>query len=720
MLRRTDYSFDSAVVRYLRDDETGAVSLLLLPTEHSADAYDSHRTMLNVPELVRIGMDCPAWHIGSLVHLSVSGDAQGNGAGNTMKYGASTTSLQFTSQTRCGNTIETLLTSACGYQVIHKLTWLGQYFSVEITFQNLCSTDILLDFITSFSLDNLSPYLTADARNLLLHRFRGGWSMEGLHVVDSIEDLNLACPWTYSFPESERFGAIGSHPCKRYFPTCVVEDPDAGVFWGAALAVPGSWQMELSRDSDCYSLSGGLGDRETASWSHIVPAGASFTPPIAYLSVGTSLDDACCRLTSAHLSAPDDIPSSENDLPVVFNEWCTTWGNPSHDRMLTLADSLAGSPVKYLVIDAGWTDVIPFSFGQGGNGDWNYAKDRFPDGLLATSRALKEKGFITGIWFEFEVTTQGARVYEHDWDNLHLKRDGQVIVTGDQRSFWDFRNSAVISYLKRKVIDFLRSNEIGYLKVDYNGSIGVGCDGSGNIGDGLQEHLNAVLAFFDLIHQELPQLVIESCASGGHRLTIPFTQRASMVSFSDAHEGPEIPIIAARLHRLVPLCKLQIWAVLHPSLTKDALSYRLASGFLGRMCLSGEVDLLSKDQQQWVRQALALYGNAADIIRAGTTTIYGSGCRNLRHLTGWQCAFRLNAAGTQALAVVHTFGMDDSSPICVPIPDGIWETTSVFSNTLQFTLQDHCMTVSNIVSNCGAVVLLHKIEEDSDHARNIF
>lgn len=709
--QRKEYKFDTVLARYLVDEETGAVSLTLLPSDRQEDAYDRRRTWLEVPELVRIGMDARAWQVGSLVHLSVRGEAQGNGAGNTLKYGASTRQLRLTEQCRTGDTVTTRLRGENSLEVCHRLTWLGAAFRVETEVCNTGTEPVTLDLLTSFSLDNLSPYCTAEAKNLRLHRFRGGWSMEGLHTVEDVEQLNLATPWTYSFPESERFGVVGSHPAKRYFPTCAVEDPEAGVFWGAALSAAGSWQMELSRDSDCYSLSGGLGDVESTSWSKALAPGQRFTAPAAYVTVGRDLD-AVCRRLFAHLEqAAKRQPESERDLPVVFNEWCTTWGNPSHERMLALADALAGTPVRYLVIDAGWTNVIPNSFGQGGNGDWEYARDRFPGGLRATARALREKGFRTGVWFEFEVTTKGARVYEHDWDEMHLKRGGHVIVTGDNRSFWDLRRPDTAAYLKEKVLDFLRDNELSYLKVDYNGSIGVGCDGGDSLGDGLYAQLQAVLAFFDQLRRELPDLVIESCASGGHRLTIPFLERCAMASFSDAHEGTEIPVLAARLHRLAPPRQLQIWAVLNPWQTLREMGYRLASGFLGRLCLSGGIDGLQEDQQALMRQALELYRQAAPIIRQGETTVLGEGCRNLRHLSGWQCVLR--RSGTHLLAVIHTFDQPPAK-ISISLPAGNWRLVRQLSGTMTAAPAEGFLRVEQMAEHCGAVVLLTDAKERNE------
>lgn len=91
------------------------------------------------------------------------------------------------------------------------------------------------------------------------------------------------------------------------------------------------------------------------------------------------------------------------------------------------------------------------------------------------------------------------------------------------------------------------------------------------------------------MRRELPELVIEICSSGGHRLSPAWMQLGTMASFSDAHESIEIPIIAANTARMIPMRHNQIWAVLHPDDDDRRLGYSLAAGMLGRLCLSGEV-----------------------------------------------------------------------------------------------------------------------------------
>jgi alpha-galactosidase len=86
---------------------------------------------------------------------------------------------------------------------------------------------------------------------------------------------------------------------------------------------------------------------------------------------------------------------------------------------------------------------------------------------------LRERGFIPGLWFEFEVVNPGSKAWDETTHQLH--RDGQPLQV-DTRRFWDFRDPWVHAYLGERVTRLLRENNLGYLKVDYNDSIGLGCD----------------------------------------------------------------------------------------------------------------------------------------------------------------------------------------------------------------------------------------------------
>ena len=145
--------------------------------------------------------------------------------------------------------------------------------------------------------------------------------------------------------------------------------------------------------------------------------------------------------------------------------------------------------------------------------------------------------------------------------------------------------------------------------------------------------------------------------------------RTAMSSFSDAHELKEIPIIAANLHQLMLPRQSQIWAVLHRADDDHRLIYSLAATFLGRMCLSGEIDGLTDEQWKLVSRAQSFYRTVWPIIKHGTSRRFGSIGPSWRHPSGWQSVVRVGQEGNSALVVTHTFA-DSPAEIRTPLPVG--------------------------------------------------
>jgi alpha-galactosidase len=554
----------------------------------------------------------------------------------------------------------------------HQLSWQGNtpVFSSRVSVRNAGKKPVTLEMLSSFSLGGMSPYAHDDAPNrLLVHRYRSTWSAEGRLDTQGIEDLQLERSWIGHGIACERFGQVGSMPVRGFFPFVALEDKEAGVLWGAQLATPGSWQMEVFRKDDFVALSGGQADREFGQWFKTLKAGETYDTPVATIGcIKGDLDQLAQRLSSAQEGPLANLPKIENELPIVVNEWCTSWGNPTQENLLALAKRLQGTPAKYLVIDDGWAERP--SGGVQQNGDWIINRKAFPDGLTATCQAIRDHGLIPGIWFEFEVCNPGSKAF--DLTDHHLQRDGRVLQVGSRR-YWDFRDPFTFDYLTKKVIHLLRDNGLGYLKVDYNDTIGFGVDGAESAGEGLRQHLEGMQKFFRKMREEIPDLVIENCSSGGHRLEPSMMALCAMGSSSDAHETREIPIIGANLQRLILPRQSQIWAVLRKNDTAQRLAYSLAATFLGRMCLSGEVHDLSPAQWKLSVSAMEFYRRVYPIIRDGHSTFHGETGKSWRHPQGWQAVLRTAKNGKRALLVVHTFGKPFPKSVEIPLPGAGWK-----------------------------------------------
>ena len=675
------FRLNDMTVEYLIDQTSQWVGLRLYPTAME-DQVVAHRQSLGK-------QDAPAWGIDPLVQFKLSGDPTDEYTqGVTMRNSASLASLRFERQwvedEGEGTKIITRLVSERGYAADHCLTWRDgeRAVAIQTIFYNRSEQPLTLEMLSSFSLGGISPFAVDDAPGrLYIHRFRSNWSAEGRPECRLAEDMGLEPSWAHHGVRVERFGQIGSMPVRGFFPWAGVEDREAGVMWGAHLAIPGSWQMEFFRRDDYLCLSGGLADHEFGHWMKTIAPGEQFTTPVAYLStVQGDIDDLCARLVDMQLPAALAAPESEQDLPVICNEWCTSWGNPRHEDLVAMADKLQGSGVKYLVIDAGWYkgDEGVWHLGQG---DWIPNPHLFPNGLAATAQAIRERGLIPGIWFEMEVVGEQSPRFEQDRQHF-LHRDGYPI-TATGRRFWDFRDPWVIDYLSQKVIGQLRENGLGYIKVDYNETIGIGCDGADSPGEGLREHMENVQCFFRKMRAELPDLVIENCASGGHRLEPSFMRLTSMASFSDAHETRDIPVIAANLHRLILPRQSQIWAVLHPADSTQRLAYLLTGGFLGRLCLSGEITGLDAAQWGLVKEAIQFYAQIAPVIARGDSRVYQRINPSWQHLQGAQAVLRVASDEKSALIVMHSFGAPLPEDVCIHLPGENWQVVDCFPSTMR-------------------------------------
>ncbi|WP_127532958.1 glycoside hydrolase family 36 protein [Paenibacillus kobensis] len=644
----SSFIFGDIAVQYWKEPINGQVGLTLIPS-----------TLVEQVSSEKI------YAIDPLVQIKLIGDDYSGGfaQGITMRNSASVSHFRMKQQVVLSNEAgDQFVVSRFGHEHIlgleleHKLSFFKGCAALEsqTVMMNDSRESVQLEMISSFSIGGITPFDQGDApHTLLMHRMRSKWSTEGRLESRTIEELQLEPSWSKHGVNSERFGQAGSMPVRGFFPFVAIEDKTRQVIWAAQLAHPASWQMEVYRRDNALCLSGGLADREFGHWVKRLEPKERFSTPSAYLTVAEGdIDNVSQRLTQLQARALTGLPEREEKLPIVFNEFCTTWGEPSHDNLVRIARQLEGLPIEYFVIDAGW--YAAKGKGWVGNvGDWVISPELFPSGLEATVNEIKKCGMIPGIWFELETCGPLADAYH--WKEHLLQRDG-IPITSGQRRFWNFRDPFVIDYLSEKVIQFLKRYDFGYLKIDYNETIGIGCDGAESLGEGLRLHLEAVQDFIKRIKRELPHLVIENCSSGGHRLEPSMMGITSMASFSDAHEELEIPIIAANMHRVILPRQSQIWAVLRKDDTIARLRYSIANTFLGRMCLSGDVCDLNVEQWRVVEEGISFYQRIADLIKEGISYRYGTPIDSYRSPLGWQCMVRMNDEATKGVAIFHTFG----------------------------------------------------------------
>ena len=688
----SQYEIGDVTVRYLTDEEK-RIGLSLVPS--------SCREYCEMDPLRRID---------PMVQFKVAGDAYstGHSNGRTMRNSETVRHrLRFSSQEVFHHgsltEIQTHFSDERGLSAVHRLSGRpGEAFTIETSLTNGSNKEIILEMAESFAISDITPFCSDYAGNRLkIYRMRSEWADEGNLESYPISELKLE-PRPKMFDAlNARIGHRGTNACIEYVPFLAAEDTEAGVIWGGMLSFASSWQMEIYRRDNGISICGGIADAENGCWIKKLQPGETFTCPEGFACVCKGdTDDLCSRFLSLFEKRAEIIPDSEKELPIQYNEYRSTIGKPTEEKILRQAAALQGRGFTYFVIDAGWYCNDSGKWYEF-SGDWKTSKDRFPEGIGHTASRLREMGFIPGLWFEPE--TCGIRSEAFSREELLVKKYG-VPLTSGWRRFLDVRTEAGHKYLKERIIDLLKTCGFGYVKFDSNETIGSGIDGPESPGEEVRKYVRCLEDFYREVQREIPGIVIENCAAGSARAVDAFTRITSVTSFSDAFENRNNPVVAANLQRIIPAREILIWCVVDPSYDEQRMRYFLTSATLGRMCVSGDIVSLSDSQNQLLDSMVEFYAGCRDVIAKGKSRRYGPDIRSTRDPEGWQAVVRTGENG-KVLVTLHTFA-GAPEKICIPLPvSGLSEISSYSGQNLSTAVCGDNLVINGISDFEGAAFL---------------
>lgn len=632
-----------------------------------------------------------------LVQVAFTGDRSlvDYSRGVSMKNRESTI-LRVEEQTATETGVTTRLTDGKGNYYTHELKYdcETEVFSACVRYENKTGRPQTLEYLASACV-SIRP--VRGEEELFLYRMTSAWSRECRLNKQNFCELGLDRSWADYGVKSEKWGCVGSMSNRGYYPFAAIEDGD-GTIWGMSLEAPYSWQMDLSIERG-ISIAGGLADFEAGHWRKTIKDGEQFSTYKAYFTVKER--GGINAVTNAFVHEADKrlrVPASEESMPVLFNEYCATWGTPSEERIEKMLYTLDGLPIDIFVIDCGWFKPKNKDWSLAG-GDWQENAELFPHGIKTTADRIKAHGMRAGIWFEFEVGACESELYQKE--ELLLKRDG-VVITGKNRRFLDLRKKEAKEYIQERMLDFLKKNGFGYLKIDYNESYGVGCDGAESLGEGGRQVSEESLKWLDKLYEA--GIVVENCSSGGSRIEPYRMNKVSMCSFSDAHECAEIPLVAANVSRVIPARQSQIWAVLRENESDTRTVYSLCAAFIGRVCLSGDIEKISKSKKELILSGLNFYSEVKDIVRHGDIIEIDNTVKSYRNPTGRQI-FRKQYAGRE-LILTHFLESEE----VVEIPLGDYRLDCTYTD-LAYEEEDGILRVYGKPYHAGAF-LLQKVNKN--------
>jgi alpha-galactosidase len=301
--------------------------------------------------------------------------------------------------------------------------------------------------------------------------------------------------------------------------------PRQGVIF--ALGWPGQWSLDVSRDASSFVRVAG-GQDVTHFW---LAPGEEVRTPLAVVQFwnGDWIDgqNVWRRWMVAH-----NLPRPGGQLLAPrlsggSNTYTNTMMEGTEQNQLEyLKRNLdAGIPIQYWWMDAGW---YPFRGTWGDTGTWIPDPARFPRGLRPISDYAHAHGVKFILWFEPERVSAGTWLAEHhpEWLIGSPANDRLLFLGNHDAQQW----------LIDHISELIESQGIDVYRQDANFqplAFWRSHDTPDRAGITEIEHVEGSLAFFDSLHKRFPNLMFDTCASGGRRLDLETLRRAVPLWRSD-------------------------------------------------------------------------------------------------------------------------------------------------------------------------------------------
>lgn len=431
----------------------------------------------------------------------------------------------------------------------------------------------------------------------------GRWTRRPLR--DGIADLNLAL---HGQPGKGRLAVVsqGTWSTGTHAPTGGLVDRHNGyaLLWQIEHNGPWRWEVGELRDGAYLAL---LGPTDLDhQWQQRLAPGESFTTvPVSVAVSDRDLPGAVAALT-AHRRALLRLHPDRTALPVVFNDYMNTlMGDPTTAKLLPLIDAAADVGAEVFCIDAGWYDNGTVWWDS--VGEWQPSQTRFPRGIEEVLTRIRDRGMVPGLWLEPEVVGVRSPIADKLPPEAFWQRGGVRLIEHG-RYHLDLRHPRAVAHLDEVVDRLVEQLGVGYLKLDYNIDPGPGTDlAADSAGAGLLWHNRAYLAWLDRLLDRHPDLILENCASGGMRADYALLSRMQLQSTSDQQDPLRYPPIAAAAPMSILPEQSASWAYPQPDMSDEELAYAMCTGMMGRLYLSGHIDLMLPTQRRLVADGVVAY-----------------------------------------------------------------------------------------------------------------
>ena len=307
--------------------------------------------------------------------------------------------------------------------------------------------------------------------------------------------------------------------------------------------------------------------------------------------------------------------------PILINNWEATYFDFTEDKLVEIAEKARECGVELFVLDDGW-------FGkrcgeQAGLGDWVANPDRLKNGITGLAQRIEDLGMKFGLWFEPEMVNKDSDLYrEHpDWI---IQAPGRRNSHGRYQYVLDFSRKEVVDRIYEMMDKILSEAKVSYIKWDMNRSI-TECYSAAlppdRQGEVYHRYILGVYDLYERLTSKFPQVLFESCASGGGRFDPGMLYYAPQCWTSDDSDAVERIKIQYGTSYCYPVSSMGTHVSVVPNHQINRitpLDTRANVAYFGTFGYELDLNTLTADEQEEVKGQIAFMKQYRQLFQFGT------------------------------------------------------------------------------------------------------
>ncbi|MFY8253943.1 alpha-galactosidase [Clostridium perfringens] len=306
--------------------------------------------------------------------------------------------------------------------------------------------------------------------------------------------------------------------------------------------------------------------------------------------------------------------------PILLNSWEALSFSIDEEKIKELATNASKLGVELFVLDDGW-------FGKRNNdnaglGDWTVNKEKFPNGLNEIIEYINKLGMDFGIWIEPEMVNKDSELYRSHPDWIIHDPNRKPSHTRNQYTL-DFSRDEVVDHIYNQIEKLLSDYNISYVKWDMNRYI-TECyskDKGANLqGTVYHKYILNVYKLYDKLTTRFPDILFESCSSGGARFDPGMLYYAPQTWTSDNTDAMERIKIQYGSSLVYPLISMGSHVSESPNqqvFRETALETRANVAYFGNLGCELDVNKLSDVEKEEIKKQIQFYKENREVFQFG-------------------------------------------------------------------------------------------------------